>query len=49
MLALMEHCYKHFKLSFLALIDKILIVDEKDHMIKGLYKLLERFYLEINS
>eukprot|EP00347_Sterkiella_histriomuscorum_P002311 403368647 len=46
---MMHKYYKCFKMSFLELLDKIIVFDEKDHQMKGLYKLLEKFYNEISK
>lgn len=35
-----------FKTTFMNLIEKIFTLEDKDSMIKGLYKLLEWFYSE---
>lgn len=43
----MHKYFKYFKSAFLLLLDKILTIETKDNMIKGIYKLLERFYSEI--
>jgi hypothetical protein len=49
MVSLMTQHFKFFKSSFLLLIDKIVVLEEKDVYVKGLYKLLECFFQEISK
>ena len=49
MIDLMKKHYKYFKTSFTTLLDKVLIIEEKDTHIKGVYKLIDRFYLELSK
>lgn len=44
MIKMMTTHFKQFKKSFMTFIDKILTLDAKDQIIKGIYKLLDKFY-----
>jgi hypothetical protein len=43
----MEKSFKFFKTSFLQLIDRVLVIEEKDQLIKNLYTLLSKFFGEL--
>ncbi|CDW89230.1 at hook motif family protein [Stylonychia lemnae] len=49
LIQIMHRYFKYFKHSFLNLLDRIICLDEKDSMIKGVYKLLEKFYSEMSK
>ncbi len=44
---MMSENFKFFKSSFLTLIDKILVIEEKDQLIKNVYTLISKFYIEL--
>ena len=44
-----DNDFKFFKTSFISLIDKILILDEKDLMIKSVYSLVSKFFNELSK
>ncbi len=44
---MMKESFKFFKTAFLTLIDKILVIEEKDQLIKNVYTLISKFYSEL--
>ena len=40
----MNKNFKFFKTAFINLIDKILVIEEKDQMIKNVYSLFAKFF-----
>ena len=49
LLQIMGRHFKFFKCSFVSLIDKILVLEEKDQMIKSLYSLISKFFGELSK
>jgi hypothetical protein len=45
----MNKNFKFFKTAFINLIDKILVIEEKDQMIKNVYSLFAKFFLELHK
>ena len=43
----MKKNFKFFKTSFISLIDKILVIEQKDQMIKNIYSLIGKFFQEL--
>ncbi len=43
----MNKNFKFFKTGFINLIDKILVIEEKDQMIKNVYTLFAKFFQEL--
>lgn len=41
--------FKFFKSSFIALIDRVLVIEEKDQLIKHVYTLLSKFFGELSK
>ena len=41
---IMNKNFKFFKTAFINLIDKILVIEEKDQMIKNFYSLFSKFF-----
>lgn len=49
LLQIMGRHFKFFKCSFVSLVDKILVLEEKDQMIKSLYSLISKFFGELSK
>ncbi len=47
LIRIMCNHFKFFKSALINLVDKILVLDEKDHMIKPLYSLISKFFTEL--
>ena len=47
LVAIMERSFKFFKTSFMQLIDRVLVIEEKDQMIKNIYTLFSKFFGEL--
>ena len=45
---IMTASFKFFKTSFINLVDKILVIEEKDQMIKNVYSLISKFFVELS-
>ena len=45
---IMTASFKFFKTSFINLVDKILVIEEKDLMIKNVYSLFSKFFVELS-
>ena len=46
---LMHKHFKFFKTSFINLVDRILVLEEKDHLIKNVYSLISKFFAELSK
>ena len=49
LLQIMGRHFKFFKCSFVSLVDKILVLEEKDQMIKSLYSMISKFFGELSK
>jgi hypothetical protein len=49
LLQIMCRHFKFFKCSFVNLVDKILVLEEKDQLIKSLYSLIYKFFGELSK
>ena len=49
LLAPMAKHFKFFKTAFLALIDRVLVIEEKDQLIKHVYTLISKFFGELSK
>jgi hypothetical protein len=45
---IMSKDFKFFKTALLNLIDRILVIEEKDQILKNLYTLLSKFFNEVS-
>lgn len=48
LVSIMNKDFKFFKTAFINLVDKILVLEEKDLLIKNLYGLLAKFFAELS-
>ena len=47
LVSIMNKNFRFFKTAFISLIDKILVIEQKDQLIKNVYTLIAKFFQEL--